>query len=107
MTLTLSTRGSALALWQAHTVRDMLSTAHLDCGVEIVTVQSTGDRDQTTDLARFGNIGIFYADQGKKRKALELLWQARAIFLRIGARTKALQTEKTIDLLSATKNKAR
>ena len=30
-----------------------------------------------------------------------------AIFLRIGARAQALQTEKTIDLLSAAKNKAR
>lgn len=48
-----------MALWQAHTVRDVLSTAHPDCGVEIVTVRSTGDRDQATDLARFGSIGIF------------------------------------------------
>jgi len=59
---------------------------------------------QASDL---GNIGNVYFIQGKKREALELLRQARAIFLRIGARTKALQAEKTIDLLSATKNKAR
>lgn len=48
-----------MALWQAHTVRDVLSAAHPDCGIEILTVRSTGDRDQATDLARFGSIGIF------------------------------------------------
>ncbi len=48
-----------MALWQAHTVRDVLVAAHPDCDVEILTVRSTGDRDQATDLARFGSIGIF------------------------------------------------
>lgn len=59
MTLTLATRGSALALWQARETRTALSAAHPDCGVELLTVKSSGDLDQLTDLARFGRIGIF------------------------------------------------
>lgn len=49
----LSTRGSDLALWQAHETRARLEDA------EIVVVESKGDRDRVTDLARFGSIGIF------------------------------------------------
>ena len=53
MTLRLATRGSELALWQARRTSDILG------GAEIVVVESSGDRDRVTELARFGSIGIF------------------------------------------------
>ena len=53
MTLRLATRGSELALWQARRTSELLG------GAEIVVVESSGDRDRATELARFGSIGIF------------------------------------------------
>ena len=53
MTLRLATRGSELALWQARRTSELLG------GAEIVVVESSGDRDRETELARFGSIGIF------------------------------------------------
>ena len=58
MTLHLATRGSQLALWQAHTTRDLLAE-RCDASAEALIVKSSGDADQTTALARFGRIGIF------------------------------------------------
>ncbi len=55
--LRLATRGSALALWQAERTRTLLDALGLTA--ELVIVESSGDRDRTTDLARFGSIGIF------------------------------------------------
>lgn len=54
MTLRLATRGSDLAQWQAREVK-----AGLGGDAELVIIESGGDRDRTTDLARFGSIGIF------------------------------------------------
>ena len=59
MKLRLATRRSKLALWQAHEARRILSAARPDAEIELVELESSGDRDQTTDLARFGRIGIF------------------------------------------------
>lgn len=59
MTLALSTRASRLALWQAHTTRDALRTAWPELDVEVLRVDSKGDQDRSTELARFGRIGIF------------------------------------------------
>lgn len=53
MTIRLATRGSELALWQARRTSELLG------GAEIVVVESSGDRDRVTELARFGSIGIF------------------------------------------------
>lgn len=53
----LATRGSALALWQAHRTQQLLGEAGHD--TELVIIESSGDRDRRTDLARFGSIGIF------------------------------------------------
>jgi hypothetical protein len=61
-TIVLATRGSALALWQANTTASMLRAGRSDLAVEILTVKSGGDRDQTTELARFGRTGIFTAE---------------------------------------------
>lgn len=59
MTLRLATRASQLALWQAEATKRLLEAAHPGLTVDLVPVKSSGDRDQTTDLARFGRIGIF------------------------------------------------
>ncbi len=50
----LATRGSQLALWQARTTQAILGEEH-----ELLVVKSSGDLDRTTELARFGSIGIF------------------------------------------------
>ncbi len=60
--LVLATRGSALALWQAETTARVLRAGRSDLHVEILTVKSGGDRDQTTELSRFGTTGIFTAE---------------------------------------------
>jgi hydroxymethylbilane synthase len=60
--LVLATRGSRLALWQAHAARDLLRASRPDVDVEILTVQSTGDRDTIADLARLGRVGVFTAE---------------------------------------------
>jgi len=60
--IVLATRGSALALWQAEATSHVLRAGSADTSVEILTVKSGGDTDQTTDLARFGRTGIFTAE---------------------------------------------
>jgi len=53
----IGTRGSALALWQAHHVRDRL--AALGHAAEIVTITTTGDRLQTSRLEAVGGKAAF------------------------------------------------
>ena len=55
----LGTRGSPLALWQAHWCRDALKEAHPGLDVEIVEVESSGDIDLSTPLVQMGEVGIF------------------------------------------------
>lgn len=62
MKLVLATRGSALALWQAHTTRDLLLAADPGREVELLVVQSSGDKDQHSDLGSFGRVGVFTAE---------------------------------------------
>jgi hydroxymethylbilane synthase len=60
--LRLGTRGSPLALAQAHETRDRLLAAHPDLGpqgVEIVVLKTTGDRIQDRPLAEVGGKGMF------------------------------------------------
>jgi hydroxymethylbilane synthase len=54
----LGTRGSDLALWQAHHVRDLLA---LRAGVtaEIVVIETQGDLDQARALSALGSQGVF------------------------------------------------
>lgn len=59
MSLRLATRSSKLALWQAERTQAALEAAHPGLAAELVPVQSSGDVDTTTALARFGRIGIF------------------------------------------------
>lgn len=55
----IATRGSALALWQAHHVQSLLLQAGACEHVEIVVVSTSGDRDKTTPLHQIGGKGIF------------------------------------------------
>jgi hydroxymethylbilane synthase len=59
MKLTIGTRGSQLALWQTHHVRDRLQHADtaLDIGIEIL--RTTGDRITDVPLASIGDRGLF------------------------------------------------
>ncbi len=57
--LKLGTRGSPLALWQAHHVADLIRPVIEPRTVEIVTIQTHGDRDQSSALSAMGGFGVF------------------------------------------------
>jgi hydroxymethylbilane synthase len=57
--LRVATRGSALALWQAEHVAALLTTADPDLDVELVKVQTTGDRRVDVPLTELGGKGVF------------------------------------------------
>ena len=57
--LRIGTRGSPLALWQANYVADRLRPLAVPCAVELVEVQTTGDRVRDVPLARIGGDGVF------------------------------------------------
>jgi len=61
--LRLGTRGSPLALAQAHEVKDRLAAAHPELAaegsVEIVVIKTTGDRIQDRALMEIGGKGLF------------------------------------------------
>ena len=54
----IATRGSALALWQANHVRDLLVGNGI-ADPDVVVVRTTGDRVQDVPLARIGDRGLF------------------------------------------------
>jgi hydroxymethylbilane synthase len=56
--LRIATRGSALARWQADHVGALLVAAH-GVEVELVIIETRGDRDTTTSLNELGGQGIF------------------------------------------------
>ncbi|MGD9264219.1 MAG: hydroxymethylbilane synthase [Lysobacterales bacterium] len=58
-TLRIATRKSALALWQANHVRDLLLTAHPGIEVELVKIVTKGDRILDRPLADIGGKGLF------------------------------------------------
>jgi hydroxymethylbilane synthase len=64
--IVLATRGSKLASWQAEHARDLLRASRAGAEVELLAVQSSGDRDQREDLARFGRVGVFTAEIDEK-----------------------------------------
>jgi hydroxymethylbilane synthase len=57
--LRIGTRGSPLALWQANHVADRLRPLIAPRAVELVRVQTEGDRDQSASLAHIGGRGVF------------------------------------------------
>ncbi|MCZ2341206.1 MAG: hydroxymethylbilane synthase [Bacteroidales bacterium] len=57
--LRLGTRGSPLALWQARFIADRLRPLVGDRPVELVLIETHGDRDQATALSAMGGFGVF------------------------------------------------
>lgn len=57
--LVIATRESALALWQAHHVRDRLRALHPDLPVDILGMTTQGDQNLTSSLAKIGGKGLF------------------------------------------------
>ena len=57
--LTIGTRGSPLALAQAHEVRDLLLAAHDGIALEILVINTTGDAIQDRRLSEVGGKGLF------------------------------------------------
>lgn len=61
--LRIGTRGSPLALWQAHRVADELRRAYpeldVDGGIDIVEIRTTGDKVQDRLLSEIGGKGLF------------------------------------------------
>lgn len=55
----IGSRGSPLALWQAHHVRDLLRQADPGSDVEIEVIKTSGDRIQDRALVEVGGKGLF------------------------------------------------
>lgn len=55
----IATRNSALALWQAHHVANLIRRAWPSVTVELVEVSTTGDRVLSQPLRDFGGLGVF------------------------------------------------
>ncbi len=58
----LGTRGSDLALAQAHLVKNKLNTFFPDIPIEIIPIETEGDKDLTTPLYEMGGKGVFIRD---------------------------------------------
>jgi hydroxymethylbilane synthase len=58
-TITIGTRGSPLALWQAHWIKSQLETVHDDLTVELVKIKTSGDKIQDVPIAKVGGKGLF------------------------------------------------
>ncbi|AHG63912.1 hydroxymethylbilane synthase [Advenella mimigardefordensis] len=57
--LTIATRASRLALWQAHHVRDLLQTRYPQLQVELLELTTKGDQILDTTLSKIGGKGLF------------------------------------------------
>jgi len=58
-TLRIATRKSALALWQANHVQDLLKESHPGIEIELVKIVTQGDRILDRPLAEIGGKGLF------------------------------------------------
>ncbi len=57
--LRIATRGSDLARWQAERVASVLRARHPEIEVELVLIESTGDRHAAASVASLGEAGVF------------------------------------------------
>lgn len=57
--LRIGTRGSALALWQAETVQQLLADKHPDQETDLVIIKPEGDVDKHSSLRQIGGRGVF------------------------------------------------
>lgn len=55
----LGTRGSMLALWQAHHVKERIEERYPHIGVELVKIKTTGDKILDVPLAKVGGKALF------------------------------------------------
>ena len=58
-TIIIGTRGSKLALWQAHWVGDTIRNRFPETGIEYVEIKTTGDKILDVPLAKVGGKGLF------------------------------------------------
>jgi len=58
-TITIGTRGSKLALWQANWVKDAIRAHHPDVHVELAVIKTRGDKILDVPLAKVGGKGLF------------------------------------------------
>ncbi len=58
-TLKIVTRKSPLAMWQAEHVQDLLLKTHHDLKVELIGIQTQGDKILDSPLAKIGGKGLF------------------------------------------------
>ena len=55
----IGTRASALALWQANWIKSRLQKTHAGLEVDLVKIQTSGDKIQDVPLAKIGGKGLF------------------------------------------------
>ena len=55
----IGTRGSQLALWQAHYVADLIAASNIKSDTEIVPIKTEGDQRQDVLLSEIGGKGMF------------------------------------------------
>lgn len=58
-TITIATRGSALALWQAHHVRDALAAKAPERAIELLVLKTKGDEILDQPLSKIGGKALF------------------------------------------------
>ncbi|WP_459935280.1 hydroxymethylbilane synthase [Fundidesulfovibrio butyratiphilus] len=59
MSLTIATRGSKLALWQAEHVKALLEARHQGLSVQLLVLKTQGDKILDVPLAKVGGKGLF------------------------------------------------
>src|SRR5262245_34537539 len=59
MLLRIATRGSPLALWQANHVAELLRALKPDLRIDLVQIQTAGDRVRDVPLGQIGGEGVF------------------------------------------------
>ena len=59
MNLSIATRGSKLALWQAEHIKELLESHHKNLKIEIKVYKTTGDKILDTPLSKIGGKGLF------------------------------------------------
>ena len=69
-TLKLGTRGSKLALWQAHHVAGRVR--ELGRAVELVILKTKGDKDQSQPVTQLGGVGVFVKELERALSAGEV-----------------------------------
>jgi hydroxymethylbilane synthase len=58
-TITIGTRGSQLALWQANWIKDALGSRHPTLSIELTIIKTKGDKILDVPLAKVGGKGLF------------------------------------------------